>query len=91
MPKQIRSKEIKEVVERIDSNIKSLREAEVINIKDVQGCLIDLMEIIRDMWEDFSEVFVRLKELMNIEEANEKGEIYKEVSKNKNDVKMMFL
>lgn len=76
----------------LDSNIKSLKEAEEIRMKDIQGCLVDLMELVRDMWKDFAEVFDKIKELMKIEEANEKGEIYKEkVSKNKNDIKMMFM
>lgn len=92
MPKQIRSKEIKEAIELLGSNIKSLKEAEEVNIKDIQGCLIDLMEIVMNMWEDFAEVFDKIKELMKVEEANEKGEIYKdEVSKGKNDIKRMFV
>ena len=76
----------------LDSNIKSLKDAEEIRMKDIQGCLVDLMEIVRDMWKDFAEVFDKIKELMKIEEANEKGEIYKdEVSKHKNDIKRMFM
>ncbi len=71
------SQPIKEVMEAIDKNIKGLEEVEdKIDLDDVRTLLIDLYGIIKNLWGQLEDVFIRTEEIKKIEEATLKGEEY---------------
>jgi len=89
----IESKEIKEVVERLDSNIESLKECDEITIDNIREVLIDLIGIIKNIWEQFGDVYQLVSKIQEIEEATEKGEKYEEeIDEDKtNDIKGIYI
>ncbi len=84
------SKEIEEVIESLDKNIKNLEEAEQINMIDVQTLLIDLFGIIKDLFVRFEFIFAQSEKIKELEKATEKGKLYEEKADNE-ELKRLYL
>lgn len=72
------SEKIDETIVALDKNIKSLEDAEQINLKDCQTLLLDLFGTIRDLWDSLKYIFEQANKIQEIDEATTKGEKYEE-------------
>jgi len=84
------SQQIEGIIEDISENIKLLKEAEQIDLKDCKHLLTILFEVQKDLFEKFQEVFKTMNKVKEIETATEKGEKNKEEPENA-DTKRMYL
>ena len=84
------SKEIEEVIESLDKNIKNLEEAEEINMIDVQTLLIDLFGVIKDLFVRFEFIFEQSEKIKELEKATDNEELYEEKADNE-ELKRLYL
>lgn len=80
------SEVINGIMEDLDKNIKLLKDAEEINLKDVQELFVMLFEVQKDMYEKFQGFFEQMQKLKEIE----KGEKYKEKKIINEDIKRLY-
>ena len=84
------SKEIEEVIESLDKNLKNLEEAEQINMIDVQTLLIDLFGVIKDLFVRFEFIFEQSEKIKELEKATDNEELYEEKADNE-ELKRLYL
>jgi len=86
-----KSEEIKKVIETLDKNIQSLEQAEEITLQDVKEFLIDLMGSTRDMWEEFSDIFIRINDIKEKDKDNEEEKNSEIPPEKVQDIKGLYL
>ena len=84
------SKEIEEVIESLDKNIKNLEEAEQINMIDIQTLLIDLFGVIKDLFVRFEFIFEQSEKIKELKKATDNEELYEEKADNE-ELKRLYL
>ena len=83
--------EIDDVVQGLDKNIEFLKEAEDVSINDIKGLMIDMIGIMRDLWEKFAGVFKASDKLKEIEKpTKEEKYLEKDIDKDQ-DLKSLYL
>ena len=83
--------EIEDVIESFDKNIEFLKNPHRLKNKDIKGLLLDIIGIMKDMWEKFNNVFKMMDEVKEIEEATKKGEKFEEMDSENKDLKRLYL
>ncbi|MFX1371330.1 MAG: hypothetical protein ACFFCE_05675 [Promethearchaeota archaeon] len=79
------SAEIKEVIEGIEKNIRSILLSKEFTLEDAKMILIDLLGTFKDLWKKFDFIFEKVGKIIEIEESTKKGELYIEESSEENN------
>ncbi len=82
---------IKEVIEGIEKNIRSILHSKDFTLDEAKMCIIDVLGVLKDMWIRFQAVFERTEEIEKIEKATKKGKKYKEEKITNLDIKNLYL
>ena len=80
------SEVINGIMEDLDKNIKLLKDAEEINLKDVQELFVMLFEVQKDMYDKLQGFFEQMQKVKEIE----KGKKYKEKEIINEDIKRLY-
>lgn len=80
------SEVINGIMEDLDKNIKLLKDADEINLKDVQELFVMLFEIQKDMYDKLQGFFEQMQKVKEIE----KGKKYKEKEIINEDIKRLY-
>ena len=80
------SEVINGIMEDLDKNIKLLKDADEINLKDVQELFVMLFEIQKDMYDKLQVFFEQMKKVKEIEKGNK----YKEKEIINEDIKRLY-
>jgi len=73
--------EIEDVIQGLDKNIEFLKNPYRLENNDIKGLLLDILGMMKDMWEKFNNVFKMMDEVHKIEESAKE-----ELCREKNDL-----